>query len=67
MKERRHMVETSLLNRWGDLLNFILPLMFPNPMRLAFEKQENEVNDESSVERYKQHLRRWLHSNSNCI
>lgn len=52
------MIEISLLNSWGDNLNFLLSLMFPEPLRLEFKEQENEVNDESSVEGYKQCLKR---------
>lgn len=58
MKDRRYMIEISLLNSWGDNLNFLLSLMFPKPLRLEFKEQENEVNDESSVEGYKQCLKR---------
>ena len=46
IKERRHVIEISLLKSWGDLLNFLLSLMFPKTLRLEFKEQENEVNDE---------------------
>lgn len=46
MRKKRLMIEISSLNSWSNFPNFLLPLIFPKPLRLVVKEQENELNEE---------------------